>query len=34
MDERDNLVYMDLGFKGRDCFSYVPAPNFDKWKWW
>ena len=34
MDERDNLVYMDLGFKGRDGFSYVPAPNFDKWKWW
>tara|TARA_B100000424_G_C22927158_1_gene493255 strand:- start:1328 stop:1891 length:564 start_codon:yes stop_codon:yes gene_type:complete len=29
-----NLVYMDLGFRGKDGFSYVPAPNFDKWKWW
>ena len=30
----DNLVYMDLGFKGRDGYSYIPAPNFNKWKWW
>lgn len=31
---RDNLVYMDLGFKGKDGFSFVPAPKFDRWKWW
>tara|TARA_R100000353_G_scaffold69116_1_gene53496 strand:+ start:21403 stop:21966 length:564 start_codon:yes stop_codon:yes gene_type:complete len=34
MNSSDNLIYMDLGFKGRDGFSYVPAPNFDTWKWW
>ena len=31
---RDNLVYMDIDFKGKDGYSFVPRPNFDLWKWW
>ena len=34
MNSHNNLVYMDLGFKGKDGYSFVPRPNFDLWKWW
>jgi len=29
-----NLVFMGLGFRGKDGYSFVPKSNFDIWKWW
>ena len=28
------LAYMGFTYRGRDGYSYVPEPDFDKWKWW
>ena len=34
LNPHPNQPYYRFSFRGRDGYSYVPEPDFDKWKWW